>query len=157
MTVAELLQWAANNGDKNFNIFLNSTDSKAIPRKAPRSTQAEIKNKIAHASKIASVRCTRSESWIFSTTDVNCGIDVFHITEFLGVHVNARVIYENITYRFLVFNIPVDISLPELASEISMVNNIHILVLRRFIRKGQTTDFSPVLITSLVTRLPQEI
>ena len=49
MTVTELLQCAANNGDKTFNIFLNSMDSKAIPRKDPRSTQAEIKNKVAHA------------------------------------------------------------------------------------------------------------
>ena len=62
MTVAELLQCAANNGGKNLNIFLNSTDSKAIPRKDSRCTQAEIKNKIAHASKIANVRHTRLEN-----------------------------------------------------------------------------------------------
>ena len=132
-------------------------DSKTIPRKDPRSTQVEIKNKVVHASKTATVRYTRSGSWIFSTTDVDCAIDVCHIPEFLGVNVTAQVIYENITNRFLVFNILVDIPLPELASEISMVNNMHILELRRFIRKGQTSGFSPVLITSLGTRLPQDI
>ena len=109
VTVAELLQRAASNGGKNFNIFLNSTDSKVISRKDPRSTQAEIKNKIAHASKIANVRYTRAGSWIFSTADVDCAIDICNITEFLGVHANTRVIYENITNRFLVFNIPVGI------------------------------------------------
>ena len=76
---------------------------------------------------------------IFNTTDVDCAIDVCRITKFLGVHVTASVIYENIANRFLVFNIPVDVPLPELASEISMVNNIHILELRRFIRKDQKT------------------
>ena len=55
VTVAELLQQAASNGGKNFNMFLNSTVSKVIPRKDPRAIQAEIKNKIAHASKIENV------------------------------------------------------------------------------------------------------
>ena len=54
-TAAELLQHAASNGGKKFNLFLNSTDSKVIPRKDTRAIQAEIKNKIAHASKIENV------------------------------------------------------------------------------------------------------
>ena len=105
--------------------------------------------------KIANFRYTRPGSWIFSIKDVDYAIDICHINEFLGEHVNTRVTYENISNRFLVLNIPVDISFPELANEISTENNIHILELRRFIRKGQTTGFSPVLITSLSTWLPQ--
>ena len=46
VTVAEFLHCAASNKGKNLYISLNSTDSKVIPRKDPRSTQAEIKNKI---------------------------------------------------------------------------------------------------------------
>ena len=156
-TIDEILQNAANNGGKSFNVFLKSTDSRTLPRRDPRVTQNEIRNKIPSYSKINNVRYTRNGSWIFSTSDVQCAIDICHVTNFLDMRVTARVIFENITNRFLVFNIPVDIPLLDLAQEISVTNNIHILELRRFARKGQTNGSSPVLITILGTRLPSEI
>ena len=73
------------------------------------------------------------------------------------MRVTVRVIFENITNRFLVFNIPVDISLLYLATKIGVTNDIHILELRRFAHKGQMNGSSPVLITILGTRLPSEI
>ena len=71
VTMAKFLKCAADDGGRNFNIFLNSTDSKSLPRRDPRATQMEIKSMIPNFSKTDNVRYTRSESWIFSTMDVN--------------------------------------------------------------------------------------
>lgn len=155
--VETLLKMAANNGGKDFNIFISSLESKSIPKRSPRDVQSEILAKIEHSKKIDNVRFTRTGSVIFSTKDVTCAVDISRISTFLGVNVTSRVIWENITNRFLLFNIPVNVSLEELAQEIEDVNNINIIEMRRFIKKDNKSETSPVLITSLGTFLPNEI
>ena len=53
--MVELLKSAADNGGRNFNIFLNNADSKCLPRRNPRPMQMEIKSKIPNFSKIDNV------------------------------------------------------------------------------------------------------
>lgn len=153
----ELLRLAAENNSKNYTIFLQSESTEVIPKRNPRAIQIEIKSKIKNSSKIDNVRFTRTGSMIFFTKDVECAIDICKVSSFLGVSVKSRIIWENITNRFLLFNIPVDIPLDEIANELEENNNIRILELRRFLKRGSTKETSPILVTILGTNLPQHI
>ena len=75
----------------------------------------------------------------------------------MGVPVSTRIVWENITNRFLVFDIPVDVSLADLADEITNSNDMSVLELLRFVKKNSQVEFSPVLITCLGTYLPSEL
>lgn len=152
-----LLLMAAENGGKCFNIFLQSTDSKSIPNRDPRAVQTEIRSKIPHANHIENVRHTRTGSLLISTKDVSCAAEICQVTSFLGVSVKHRVIWENISNRFLVFNVPVDFPLEEVGQEIMVNNNVQILEMRRFKKKDSSSTVSPVLITSLGIAIPAEI
>ena len=75
----------------------------------------------------------------------------------MGVSVQTRVLFDNITTRFLLFQIPTTTPLEDLAHEFETSNGLYILELRRFIKRGTNPAFSPVLITLLGTSLPEEI
>lgn len=100
------LQAASENGGKSFNIFIQSMDSKTI---LDHDSRAEIKTKINHAGAIDNVRYTKNGSIIFSTVNVQCAVEICQLLEFSGVSIKHRVIWENVTNKFLIFNIPVDI------------------------------------------------
>lgn len=151
------LQKASDNGANNFNIFLKSTETKSIPKTDPRRFKREIIEKVSNSKKIDNLRYTRNGSILLSTRDVACAVEICKISELLGVSTTHRVIWENISTRFLIYDIPTDVSLNELAQDLISENNIEILELRRFLRKGSTNDLSPVLVTILGTRLPAEI
>ena len=57
---------------------------------------------------------------------------------------------------FLIHNIPTDMPLNEFAQDLMVENKIEILELRRFMRKGSSNEFSPVLVTIFGTKLPDE-
>ena len=75
----------------------------------------------------------------------------------MRVPVKCRVIWENITNRFLLFNIPTDIPLAEVAKDLMAANNINIFEMRRFSRLNSPREVSPVLVTILGNSLPNEI
>ena len=75
----------------------------------------------------------------------------------MGVPVPTRIVRENITNRFLVFDIPVDVSLADLTNEITNSNDASVLELSRFVKKNIQVEFSPVLIICLGTYLPLEL
>lgn len=117
--VDSLLKMAAENGGQAFNIFLTSSEIRAIsPNRDPRVIQAEIRTKIEHFKNIDNVRFTRTCTVIIITKDVLCAIDACKIATVLGVQVTFRIIWENITKQFLLLNIPVDIPLAEVGQEI---------------------------------------
>ena len=115
---------AIEKGDRNFNIFVTSQNSKSLPKRDLRATQIEIRNKIPHFDKIANIRYTRSGSIIINTTDAACAIETCNVSNFLGVAVSTHIIWKNITNRFLVFDIPIGVSLADLANEMSDNNEI---------------------------------
>ena len=154
---AELLQMAALNGANNFAIFLFSKESGALPRKNPYAVKMEIKDKISRENAITNLRYTRLGTMLFFTQDVDCAIEISQLTNFLGVQVHSKVLFENITNRFLLYNIPLSVNLGDLAYEIESSNEIHILELRRFVKRDTSPEASPVLITSLGTLLPTEL
>lgn len=148
-----LLHAAADNGSKS----IQSVDSKTILHCDPRSVQTEIKTKISHAGDINNVSYTRNVSIIFSTSNVECASEICQLSKFLGVSINHHVIWENMWNKFLIFNIPEDILLAEIAQEISTANHIKILKLRRFLCKVSQNTSSQVPVTSPGTNLPHEI
>lgn len=152
-----LVMWLARLLTTSFNIFLQSTDSKAIPDRDPRAVQAEIKKKITHVEDIDNVRYTRNGCIIFSTKDIHCASKICNWPEFLCVTVKIWVVWENILNKFLIFNIPVDTLLAELGQDIAETNSIKILKLRILIKKDSHNKASPVLLTSLGTNLLAEI
>lgn len=102
---------AAVKGGRDFKVFLRYTESEAIPKRNPRDIQADINFITDQASKIHNVRFTRTGSIIFPTKDMVCAMNIIKTSPFLGMQVSFRIIWENISNRFLLFNIPVDIPL----------------------------------------------
>ena len=114
-------------------------------------------DKISHFNKISNIRYTRSGSLIIHTTDATCAIEACRISTFMGVPESTRIVWEDITNRFLDFDIQVDVFLADLANEMTNSNDISVLELRRFFKKNSQAEFSPVLITCLGTYMPSEL
>lgn len=72
-------------------------------------------------------------------------------------NITTRVVWDNITNRLFLFNIPVNITIQDIGQELSVCNNIKILELCRFLRKDITQETSPTLLTPLGTPIPLKI
>ncbi|GFS94174.1 uncharacterized protein TNCV_3786391 [Trichonephila clavipes] len=77
--------------------------------------------------------------------------------QLFNISVNASVIWEGITSRFLLYEIPTNVSLEELSAELQDSNNFEIVEIRRFIKSGTNPEISPVLITILGTVLSDNV
>ncbi|CAL1269217.1 unnamed protein product [Larinioides sclopetarius] len=75
----------------------------------------------------------------------------------MDIDVVSTALFENITSRFLIFDIPVSTPLEELAAEIQEKNNGIIVEIRRFIKSTSTKETSPVLIIILGTTIPDAV
>lgn len=87
------------------------------------------------------------ECIIFSTKNVNCASEIVNWSEFLGMSIRVRVVWENITNKFLIVNIRMNIPLAELGQETEVVNSLKIIELRSFIRKVSLNKVSPFLVS----------
>lgn len=85
---------AADNGGRDFNIFLRGTQSVAISKHNPRDVHAEITSKIEYSMKIDNVRFAQTASVIFSTKCVLCAINICKVSSFVGVQVSSRIIWK---------------------------------------------------------------
>ena len=125
--VEELLSMAAENVDKNFNIFIVSNKGKMRPRGYPGRDSKEHFQKISNSNRIRNRRYTRTGSLLLSTQDVKCAQDKSSLLEFMGVSVQTRILFDNITTRFLLFQIPTSTQLEELAHEFKTSNSLYML------------------------------
>ncbi|GFX40300.1 uncharacterized protein TNCV_4319331 [Trichonephila clavipes] len=100
---------------------------------------------------------TRNGKIRFSTLDPVCAAQILSLEKISNVSVKTNILWEGITSRFLIFEIPLDISLNEIAKELQETNNFEIIEMRRFIKTGSQQQFSPVLITILGTTLPETV
>ena len=151
------LKKAFSNGGNNFNLFIKSNESRSIPKADPRKIKKEIMEKVSQFAKIDNLRYNRNGSILLSTRDVECAIQISQVSTLMGVSTKCSVIWENISTRFLIYDIPTDMPLNELAQDLMAENKIEILELRRFMKKGSSNEFSPVLVTIFGTKLPDEI
>lgn len=156
---AQLLNKAAKNGAKNFNIFVTSKDKgKPIPSIHPYELKKEMTSKTGKVEKITNLRFTRNGNILMSTEDSQCAADLLNMEKLLNFEINARIIWENITTRFLVHNIPTSVNLEELYEELKSSNKeLEILELRRFYKESSKKTHTPVLVTIMGIRLPERV
>ncbi|GFX21698.1 putative RNA-directed DNA polymerase from transposon X-element [Trichonephila clavipes] len=155
---AEIILPAGQRIISEINILVeNSQGSSQIPKSNPQLLNAEIKKKIARHENIKSMSFTRNGKIRFSTLDPVCAAQILSLEKISNVSVKTNILWEGITSRFLIFEIPLDISLNEIAKELQKTNNFEIIEIRRFIKTGSQQQFSPVLITILGTTLPETV
>ena len=92
-------------------------------------------DKVSQFAKIGNLRYDRNGSILLSTRDVECAIQISQVSKLMGASTKSGVIRENISTRFLTYDIPTDMPLNELAHDLMAENKIEILELRRFMRK----------------------
>ncbi|GFX91010.1 uncharacterized protein TNCV_2283021 [Trichonephila clavipes] len=93
----------------------------------------------------------------FSTLDPVCAAQILSLEKILNVSVKTNILWEGITLRFLIYEIPLDMSLNEIAKELQETNDFQIIEMTRFIKTGSQQQFSPVLIAILGTTLPETV
>ncbi|GFU51499.1 reverse transcriptase domain-containing protein [Trichonephila clavipes] len=155
---AEIILRAGQRIISEINILVeNSQGSSQIPKSNPQLLNAEIKKKIARHENIKSMSFTCNGKIRFSTLDPVCAAQILCLEKISNVSVKMNILWEGIKSRFLIYEIPLDISLNEIAKELQETNNFEIIEMRRFIKTGSQQQFSPVLITILGTTLPETV
>ncbi|GIY44028.1 hypothetical protein CDAR_262621 [Caerostris darwini] len=148
-------------GEKSFeeiHIICQHSDAKLkIPRSNPFLIQADIKKHVNRHDHVTNMKFSRQGKLIFSTADPVCAAQILNLDKILETPISTAVTFENITERFLIFDIPTNLPLSELAAEIMHTNDMEVVELRRFVKLNSTQEFSPVLITILGIFLPDSI
>ncbi|GFY56239.1 uncharacterized protein TNIN_291941 [Trichonephila inaurata madagascariensis] len=143
---------------KSFNeitILLENTEKTGnIPKSNPH-LYTELKNKIPRHDKITHMYFTRSGKIKISTSDPVCDVQITAIEQILNISVKANIIWEGFTSRFLLFNIPTNVHLTDVATELKNSNDIEIVEIRRILKKNSRQEASPVLITILGINAPE--
>ncbi|GIY25227.1 uncharacterized protein CDAR_615811 [Caerostris darwini] len=101
------------------------------------------------------MKISRQGKLIFSTADLVCAAQI--LEKILETPFSTGVTLENITERFLIFDIPTNLQLSEVANEIMYKNDMEVVVLRRFVKLNSIQEFSPVLVMILGTFLRDAI
>ena len=130
-----------------------------IPNNKPKTLKDEITNKITSHTKIDSLKFTRQRKIVIETKSEECAIEVLQLKQLLNVNVKVNLLRESVTSRFLLRNIPVNITLKELYEELCEENDIKILELCRFTRKvvNEVIPTQSVLVTVLGITLPKSV
>ncbi|GIY55862.1 uncharacterized protein CDAR_374621 [Caerostris darwini] len=127
-------------------IICTHSDAKhKIPRSNPFLIQANIKKHLNRHDNITNIKFSRQGKLIFSTADPVCAAQILNLDKILETPISTAVTFENITERFLIFDIPTNLQLSELAAEIMHKNDMEVVELRRFIKLNSTQEFSATL------------
>ncbi|GFW14303.1 uncharacterized protein TNCV_1365581 [Trichonephila clavipes] len=97
----------------------------------------------------------RSGKIKISTSDSICAVQITALEQILNIPVKANIIWEGFTSRFLLFDIPTNVHLIDVATELKNSNDIEIVEIRRFIKKNSRQEASPVLIAILGINTPE--
>ncbi|GBM14669.1 hypothetical protein AVEN_97181-1 [Araneus ventricosus] len=140
------------------NITISNDDkSKKMPKTDPFLVQDFIKKSINRHQQIDNMRYTRQGKIQFTTKDPICAVQLLSLTKFMEIDVTTDLIWENMSARFLVADIPTTTPLEELAKEIQDKNDCLVVEMRRFVKPNSSKVTSPVLITILGTTVPETI
>ncbi|GFX36740.1 uncharacterized protein TNCV_1543441 [Trichonephila clavipes] len=146
-------------GNKRFNditILLEHTEKAgSIPKSNPHLLHAELKNKIPRHDNITHMYFTRSGKIKISTSDPVCAVQITAIDQILNTPVKANIIWEGFTSRFLLFDIPTNVHLADVAIELKNSNDLEIVEIRKFVKPNNRQEASPVLITILGINTPE--
>ncbi|GFV26700.1 putative RNA-directed DNA polymerase from transposon X-element [Trichonephila clavipes] len=83
-----------------------------------------------------------------------CAVQKTAIEQILNIPVKDNIIWEGFTSRFIPFDIPTNVHLTDVATELKNSNDSEIVETRRFIKKNSRQEASPVLITILGINTP---
>ncbi|GBL77665.1 hypothetical protein AVEN_132151-1 [Araneus ventricosus] len=128
-------------------IIANKNSSEKMPRWNPFQLRNYMKQKIAEHPNITNMKYTRQGKLLFSTSDPVCAAKLLTLQNVLDTPVSTDVIWENISSRFLIPDIPT--KKEKLAEELSCNNAIVISHMRRFVKPNSSQETSPVLVTIL--------
>ncbi|KAG8198972.1 hypothetical protein JTE90_001772 [Oedothorax gibbosus] len=158
LALEDIIAKAAVNGSKRIVIFLENT-SGGIPSNKPKVLKAEIDSLVSSHKYIESLKFTRAKKIVFVTTNNECAAQLCSISNRMGIPVSAILQHESVTKKILLKNIPQDIPITEIASEIEAANGLSVTEARRFTRKSEdsTLPTESVLISILGSRLPASI
>ncbi|GBN93394.1 hypothetical protein AVEN_100479-1 [Araneus ventricosus] len=157
-SVNELVMRLGNLQNEEISIIISNADkTKKMPQTNPFLVQDFIKKSINRHQLIDNMRHTRQGKIQFTTKDPICAVQLLSLTKFMDTDVSTDVIWENISARFLITDIPTTTPLEELANEIQDKNDCLVVELRRFVKLNSNKVMSPVLITILGTTVPETI
>ncbi|GBM32229.1 hypothetical protein AVEN_131618-1 [Araneus ventricosus] len=94
---------------------------------------------------------------LFFTSYPVCAAKLLNLQNVLDTPVSTDAIWENITSRFLIPDIPTKITLEELVDELSCNNDIVFTHMRIFVKPNSSQESSPVLVTIPGTYLPDSV
>ncbi|GFS83948.1 uncharacterized protein TNCV_2363731 [Trichonephila clavipes] len=135
-TAQELILRIDNKSFNEITILLEHSEKTGnIPNSSSHLLHAELKNKIPRRDKITHMYSTRSGKIKISTSDPICAVQITAIEQILNIPVKANIIWEGFTSRFLLFDIPTNVHLTDVATELKNSNDIEIVEIRRFIKK----------------------
>ncbi|XP_055932858.1 uncharacterized protein LOC129962882 [Argiope bruennichi] len=103
------------------------------------------------------MRFTRQGKLIFTTKDPGCAKQLLSLEQINDTKVTSNVIWEGVTSRFLLIDMPTCVPLKEVADELRQFNDIEIREMRRFVKQNSTQQTSPILATILGTSLPDSV
>ncbi|KAG8201269.1 hypothetical protein JTE90_016755 [Oedothorax gibbosus] len=130
-----ILELAYNAGfTKHFVIIINSI-SGIIPRTYPIKLKKELAASVSNPKLIESLTYTKSNKIICSTSDFKTATELLTIKKLLSCQTQAEIITENLTSKFILYNVPVGISSKDIADELCSENDISVYEVRRFQKK----------------------
>ncbi|GIX86001.1 uncharacterized protein CEXT_730201 [Caerostris extrusa] len=131
-------------GQKSFeeiHIVCQHRDAKhKIPRSNPFLIQADIKKHINRHDNITNMKFSRQGKLVFSTADPVCAAQILNLEKIQETSISTGVTFVNITERFLIFDIPTNLQLSELADEIMNKNDME--VVERLYTQSSKTHYS---------------
>lgn len=153
----EIIQLLEHDRAEDITIFLVA-NSGVIPSVHPRRLKEEIKKIIPGHANIETLRLTRQGKLLFVTKSAETAQQIISIQALGNIPVTPVLQPECITTRFLLHDIPEDVSCKEIAEDLYEAG-ISCWEVRRFIKytNGQTIPTKTVLVTKLGTSLPSEI
>ncbi|GFW97261.1 hypothetical protein TNCV_4784751 [Trichonephila clavipes] len=98
---------------------------------------------------------TRSGKIKISTSDPICAVQITAIEQILNIPVKANIIWEGFTSRFLLFDIPTNVPLADVATELKNSNDIETVEIPRqyvtIVTVSRTHHvFVPVMLDALI-------
>ncbi|GBN06655.1 hypothetical protein AVEN_137060-1 [Araneus ventricosus] len=132
-------------------VLSHQTAGSRIPKMNPIALHAYIKQNISQSELITNMRHTRQGKVLFTTLAPICAVNLLTLTKLLDTPISATILWENITTKFLLTDIPTATSLEELASELSYSYE------KICQAKHPTAEAAPVLITIVGTTLPEYV
>lgn len=153
----EFFRAAATEGLGAITIFVEGRGG-TLPSIHPRTLKADIADQVPKYKEIEVLKQTKNNKLVIVTNSAEAAYQILKIQSLGNYPVSPRIQYESITSRFLLHNIPVEVTCNEIAEELNE-GGIAVYEIRRFMRKSQAISYPTptVLVTKLGTNLPSEV